>query len=92
MKVFDIKCKTRDRRNEVIKENKIELTKKIPIPSICFSILTDKIFDYVREYLAAFVINSFRQYEGRTRTSCEVWLKNEGLSVRESVMNYITVL
>ena len=27
---------------------------------------------------------SFRQYEGRTRTLCEVWLKN-GLPIRESL-------
>ena len=48
--------------------------------------MTDnKIFDYIRDYLAAFVLNSFRQYEGRTRMSCEVWLKNEGLPVRESL-------
>ena len=26
----------------------------------------NKIFDYVRDYLAEFVINSFQQYEGRT--------------------------
>ena len=35
--------------------------------------------------MAAFFNKFFRQYEGRIKTSCEVWLKNEGLAVRESL-------
>ena len=42
-------------------------------------------FDYVRDYLAAFCVNSFRQFDGRSRTSCEVWLKNEGLPKKDSL-------
>ena len=49
--------------------------------------MTDnKIFEYTRHYLAAFVEGQFSQIHGLTRTACEIWLKNEGLSIRESLV------
>ena len=35
--------------------------------------------------MAAFHLNTFRQIEGKTKISCEIWLKNEGLPIRESL-------
>ena len=42
------------------------------------------IFEYTRNYLAAFVEGQFIQIHGLTRTACEIWLKN-GLPIRESL-------
>ena len=72
---------------DLIKENKIvELTRKYNFDRYAFSRLTDnKIFEYTRHYLAAFVEGQFRHIESLTRTACEIWLKNEGLPNRESL-------
>ena len=49
--------------------------------------MTDnKIFEFTRNYLAAFVEGQFSQINGLTRTLCEIWLKNEGLPTRESLI------
>ena len=66
-------------RQSMIKETKIvELTKKYQFERYSFSRLTDNnVFDYIRNYLAAFHLNTFRQIEGKTKKSCEIWLKNE---------------
>ena len=48
--------------------------------------MTDnKIFEFTRNYLAAFVEGQFSYINGLTRTSCEMWLKNESLYTRESL-------
>ena len=36
-------------------------------------------------YLTTFHLNTFRQIEGKTKISCEIGLKNEGLPTRESL-------
>ena len=49
--------------------------------------MTDnKIFEFTINYLAAFVEGQFSHINGLTRTSCEIWLKNEGLPTRESLI------
>ena len=52
----------------------------LPSPSLkyTFSRLTDNILDFTRNY-------SFKQYEGKTKLSCEIWLENEGFPIRESL-------
>ena len=40
----------------------------------------------MRNYLAAFVEGQFSHINGLTRTLCEIWLKNEGLPTRESLI------
>ena len=47
--------------------------------------IDNKIFDYTRNYLAAFVEGQFRHIHVLTRTACEIWPKNEGLPIRESL-------
>ena len=47
--------------------------------------LHNKIFEFTRNYLAAFAEGQFSHIKGLTRTSCEIWLKNEGLPTRESL-------
>ena len=42
-------------------------------------------FEYIRYYLATFVVGQFRQIYGLIRTTCEIWLKNEGLPTWESL-------
>ena len=76
----------RRKRNELIRDNKIELTRKFKFDRYAFSRLTDnRIFEYTRYYLAAFVEGQFRHIQGLTRTACEIWLRNEGLPNRESL-------
>ena len=66
-----------------MKESKIiKLTRKFQFEKYVFSRLTDNlIFDHIRNYLAAFYINSFRHYEGKSKFSDEIWMRNEGLPV-----------
>ena len=78
----------RKNRKSLIRESKIvELTRKFKFDRYSFSRLTDnKIFEFTRNYLAAFVEGQFSHINGLTRTSCEIWLKNEGLPIRESLI------
>ena len=70
----------------LIKFKKTLYYNRIQFERYSFSRLTDNnVFDYIRNYLAAFHLNTFRQIEGKTKISCEIWLKNEGLPIRESL-------
>ena len=68
-------------RNSLIRETKIvELSRKFKFDKYSFSRLTDNnIFEFTRNYLAAFVEGQCSHINGLTRTSCEIWLKNESL-------------
>ena len=64
----------RNVRQTIIKESKIvEMTRKFQFDKYTFSQLTDNnILDFTRNYLAAFHLNSFRHFEGKTKLSCEI--------------------
>ena len=68
-------------RQMLLKESKIiELTGKFQFEKYAFSRLTDNlVFDHIRNYLAAFYINSFRNFEGKSKVYDEIWMRNEGL-------------
>ena len=61
-----------NKRAEKINDSEIvELRRKYKFDRYTFSRLTDnKILEYVRDYLAAFYVNSFRKFEGCMRMSC----------------------
>ena len=61
------------------------MTRKFQIDKYTSRLTDNNILDFTRNYLAAFHLNSFRQFEGKTKLSCEIWLKNEGLPIRESL-------
>ena len=64
------------KREEMKDSTIVELTREYQFDRYTFWILTDnKILDCVRKYLAAFYVNSFRQFEIRSRMAREVWKK-----------------
>ena len=67
----------RNSRQMILKESKIiELTRKFQFEKYAFSRLTDNVvFDHTRNYLAAFYINSFRHYDGKSKFSEEIWFE-----------------
>ena len=71
----------------VLKETKIvELTRKFQFEKYEFSRLTENlVFDHIRNYLAAFYINFFRHFEGKSKVSEEIWMRNEGLPVGQGL-------
>ena len=77
----------RMRRQNLLKESRvIELNKKYQFDKYAFSRLTDnKIFDHTHIYLAIFHINKFRNYKIKSKISEEIWLRNEGLPIGESL-------
>ena len=62
------------------------MSHKFKFDRYAFSRLTDnRIFEYTRYYVAAFVEGQFRHIQGLTRKACEIWLRNKGLPNRESL-------
>ena len=73
----------RKNRQNLLKESKItELTREYQFDKYAFSRLTDNVIcDHSRIYLAAFHLNAFNNYKGKSKISVEIWLRNEGLPI-----------